>query len=80
MDGSALVTREPALRAAGKVGAHGLVRGLEQRQELVIVELCRGCPGIDAARPQRFASIDVADAGGDALVEEEFTDGGGAAH
>jgi hypothetical protein len=30
--------------------------------------------------PQRFASIDVADARGDALVQEELTDGDGTGH
>src|SRR5436190_17008189 len=41
-----------------------------------LIELCRRRPGVEPQCPERLALIDVAHAGADALVEEQFSNGG----
>ena len=43
--------------------------------ELVVGEAADRCPWIDALVEERLASVDVADAGDDGLIEEDLADG-----
>src|SRR5579872_5573749 len=74
---SPAVTREPALKAARNVRAHRLAGGIEDEAQALVVEDRHQRPGIDAASPQRLAAVDIADAGGDALIEQHLADGPG---
>ena len=75
VDGSPSVPGKLAMDRATQVRHHRQMSGLEQFGKLLIVEFCKRRPRIDSTPPQRFASVDVPDAGGDALVQEHLAHG-----
>jgi hypothetical protein len=66
-----------ALAGSGRqqTATHQIARcSVEPSQDVIFEELGRP-PGIKPIDPKRLAFVDVADAGADPLVEQEFADG-----
>src|SRR5207249_9665739 len=78
MDGASAVagkaTSSRGFRGGFQVRPHGASRRFEESLQVLVGDFAGRRPGVDAALPQRLAAIDVADARGDALVEEELAD------
>src|SRR5438270_3252358 len=72
--GSSPISGKSAPKVSRAVRPHCLPRGFEQGSKSLVVELTYRFPRVDLRAPQRLASIDVADAGDHALVEQHLTD------
>src|ERR1700737_4241376 len=57
-------------------GSHPVARGQVKRATRRVIELVGRRPGVQPERPERLTLIDVADAGADALLEQQLTEGG----
>ena len=58
-----------------KVAAHQVAGGGVKLAKALVIQLGGAHPGIQAMGPQRFALIDVADAGADTLLQQELPQG-----
>jgi hypothetical protein len=56
----------------GEVASHQIPSRQVEATERLVFEACGSRPGIEAQLPERLALIDVADAGTDALLQQEL--------